>query len=46
MRTAVFKVTCSGHNTFYTSTVIEVKNCSLFDEFLCKLGFFGTSGPV
>jgi hypothetical protein len=27
-------------------TPIGVENSSLFDEFLCKLRFFGTSGPV
>jgi hypothetical protein len=26
--------------------VVEIKNSSLFDEALCKLGFFGTSGSV
>jgi hypothetical protein len=24
--------------------VVEIQNSSLFDEALCKLGFFGTSG--
>jgi hypothetical protein len=33
-------------NRLDRNSFIPLKNSSLFDEFLCKLGFFGTSGPV
>jgi hypothetical protein len=35
----------SHKRKFSNSDSVE-QNSSLFDEFLCKLGFFGTSGPV